>query len=291
MRAESFPIPTGGGLARLVGLLTLVGLVAACDPGAEAPPERESTRTGGIFGGTPAPRSAEDSAPEPGDRSSGAARATTTDDRRTGAPRPRRMSGLRSADTAGVDVSGMGYTVGSPDAPIRVVEFSDFGCGYCRKFHLETYPTLHEEYVETGKVRWTYIPFVLGIFPNGVEAARAGECAIDQGRFPPIRDRFFEDQDAWQETDDPLGVFVRLAREEGLDAERFRSCLEERQPEERVRRNIQLGQRVGVRGTPTFLVEGHPLQGALPVDVFRQVFERVLRDPAVGGGSTGGGEG
>lgn len=181
-----------------------------------------------------------------------------------------------TGDTARFDLSGMGYTVGAADAPIRVVEFSDFGCGYCRRFHLETYPTLHEEYVESGKVRWKYIPFVLGSFPNASEAAHAGECAIEQGKFPSLRRRLFEDQGEWRAANRPDEVFVRFARDEGLDADRFRTCLEEDRRADRVRQNVELGRRIGVRGTPTFIVQGYPLQGAQPVPVFRQIFEQLL---------------
>lgn len=185
-------------------------------------------------------------------------------------------------DPRSFDLARMGYTAGSSDAPIRVVEFSDFGCGYCRKFHIETYPALHREYVETGKVRWKYVPFVLGSFPNGREAAHAGECAIEQDGFPRMRRRLFEDQSQWRRSDRPVDVFVRLAEEEGLDAGRFRTCLEEGRRADRVRENVALGRRVGVRGTPTFVIQGYPLQGAQPVQVFRQIFERLLSAPPPG---------
>lgn len=188
---------------------------------------------------------------------------------------------------AGADVSGLGHDAGSVRAPIRVVEFSDFGCGYCRRFHVETYPTLHEEYVETGLVRWKYVPFTLGRFPNGEEAATAGECAIEQDRFPELRDRLFHDQRAWAGSDEPVDVLVRLAAAEGLDEERFRACLEEGdEAADRVRENGAAARAIGIRGTPTFFVDGHPLQGAQPVHVFRQILDRMLelRTSGAGGG-------
>lgn len=188
-----------------------------------------------------------------------------------------------------VDVAGLGHDSGDPGAPIRVVEFSDFGCGYCRRFHVETYPTLHEEYVETGLVRWKYVPFVLGRFPHGEVAATAGECAIEQGRFAPLRDRLFHDQRAWSRTNEPREVLIRLAAEEGLDGARFRTCIEENRPEERVRENVRAGRTLGVRGTPTFFIDGHPLQGAQPARVFRQIFDRLLDARREGAGTAGGG--
>ncbi|NIP61123.1 MAG: thioredoxin domain-containing protein [Gemmatimonadetes bacterium] len=177
-----------------------------------------------------------------------------------------------------VDVRMLGFNRGDPEAPIRVIEFSDFGCGYCRKFHLETFPTLEEEFIETGKVIWKYVPFVLGMFPNSVEAATAGECAGEQGRFAALRDRLFQDQPEWRKADEPHGLFARYADEEGLDVERFRACVEEGWVTDRVRRSVRAGHRIGVRGTPTFIVEGFPLQGALPTPVFREVFGRLLEE-------------
>jgi len=177
-----------------------------------------------------------------------------------------------------VDVRMLGFNRGDPEAPIRVIEFSDFGCGYCRKFHLETFPTLEEEFIETGKVIWKYVPFVLGMFPNSMEAATAGECAGEQGRFAALRDRLFQDQPEWRKAEEPYGLFARYAEEEGLDVERFRACVEEGWVTGRVRRSVRAGHRIGVRGTPTFIVEGFPLQGALPTPVFREIFGRLLEE-------------
>lgn len=207
--------------------------------------------------------------------------------------RPSAAGPPASDDTQTVNLTDLGFTRGAADAPIRVVEFSDFGCGYCRKFHAETYPALEEEYIETGKVAWKYIPFVLGMFPNAVEAAMAGECAGAQDRFAVMRDRLFRDQGEWRKASDPYELFKRFAREEGLDQDRFARCVDERRPSERVRANIQAGRDVGVRGTPMFLVQGYPLQGALPLSVFRDVFDRVLDagQEERGGGATGPGQG
>jgi len=180
------------------------------------------------------------------------------------------------------NVTGRGHNAGSPDAPIRVVEFSDFACPHCREFHLRSYPTIHEEFVETGTVLWKYIPYVLGSFPNSVEAARAGECAIEQEAFPPLRDRLFAEQPDWVQADDPRELFIGYAGEEGLDVEQFNSCLEEGRRDDEVQQNIELGRQVGIRGTPTFMVNGNVIQGNRPPEVFRDVFGMLL-DEAEGG--------
>jgi protein-disulfide isomerase len=177
-----------------------------------------------------------------------------------------------------LDITRIGYNQGSPDAPVKVIELSDFGCGYCMRFHTETYPTLREEYVEAGLVEWKFIPFVLGMFPNGMEAAEAAECAGAQEAFQPMKRRLFQDQRAWRDASDPTEFFTRLAREEGLDADRFRECLRRDLRMDRVRENIRLGREMGVRGTPNFVVAGVPLRGALPLATFREILDLVLKE-------------
>ena len=119
-----------------------------------------------------------------------------------------------------------GYDRGSTRAAVTVVEFADFGCRYCARFAAETYPALAAEFVKTGKVRWRYVPFVLGMFPNGDEAARAGTCAAEQGpaAFGRMHDRLFAGQDAWTSTGDAAGAFASLAGAAALDVPRFASC-------------------------------------------------------------------
>ena len=185
-----------------------------------------------------------------------------------------------------IELDALGYTLGSPDAPIRVIEFSDFGCGYCRKFHQETYPALVRDYVETGVISWQYIPYVLGIFPHGLEAALAGECAGEQGLIDVYGARLFEDQPEWKNHDGAVGdIFIRYAREEGLDVERFTQCIVEDWRRDRVRSNVVAGGQLGVRGTPTFFIPGYaPLSGALPEEMWAQAVEIILADQQKAGG-------
>jgi protein-disulfide isomerase len=170
----------------------------------------------------------------------------------------------------------MGYDWGDTDAPVRVMEISDFGCGFCRRFHEETFPSLLESYVETGLVQWKFLPFVLGKFPNGLEAAIAGECGGEQGQFFVMQDRLFEDQSGWRASSDPFPFFAQIAEEEGLDVSRYNGCVEGGWREGALRNNIRLGQEIGVRGTPTFLIDGVPVSGALPLDTFRDILDIAL---------------
>lgn len=175
----------------------------------------------------------------------------------------------------------MGFNHGSADAPVKVLEFTDFGCGYCRRFHQETYPTVADLYIDAGLVEWKHVPFVLGRFPNGLQAAMAAECAGEQDAFLPMHARLFEDQQTWKVRDDPYDLFVEMAREEGLDAARLKSCLEGGWRENALRDNLRLAAEVGVRGTPTFIIDGKVLPGFLPLSSFRDVLDMALQSRGI----------
>ena len=180
-----------------------------------------------------------------------------------------------------LQIAEMGYNQGSPDAPLKVMEISDFGCGFCRRFHEDTYPTIKEIYVDSGLVEWKHLPFVLGMFPNGLEAAMVAECAGEQDQFFTMQDRLFKDQGGWKNTSAPLPFMVAAAEEEGLDAQRLDNCIKGSWREARVRANIRLGQEMGVTGTPTFLVDNRILPGALPLDSFRDVLDMILTEKGI----------
>ncbi|MDT8340109.1 MAG: thioredoxin domain-containing protein [Longimicrobiales bacterium] len=189
---------------------------------------------------------------------------------------PSRAAGAAGAPAQELDIAQLGFNSGTEGAPVRVLEFSDFGCHYCRQFHIESFPALEAEYMATGKVEWKYVPIVIGLFPNAMEAARAGECAGEQGRFPEMRDLLFDRQRDWKNSSRPEPVLEALAREVGLDVARYNSCVSEGRRDERILAGTRFSREVGVRGTPTFFVVGYaPIPGAIPLDLFRQVLDTV----------------
>lgn len=180
-----------------------------------------------------------------------------------------------------IDLAVLGYDRGAPDAPVRVIEMSDYGCGYCRKFHEETWPVLREEFVESGEIQWKFLPFVSGMFKNSTAATRSAECVLEQGGelFEAMNHRIWGEQRAWKGSGEPEAVLRGLAAEVGADLRRYDSCLDEDRRQARVDQATAVAREVGVRGTPTFFVLGYPpLQGALPTDAFQQVLRTVVAD-------------
>jgi protein-disulfide isomerase len=180
-----------------------------------------------------------------------------------------------------IDVDTLGFDRGSEDAPVRVVEMSDYGCGYCRQFHQETFPHLNAEFIDAGKVEWKFLPFDNGMFKNSPHALRASECSLEQGPelFEALNERLWEDQAAWKGSDDASSLLSGWARESGVDVARYTSCIAEDRRNDRIAAATALARQVGVRGTPTFFVIGYPpLQGALPTETFRQVLSMVYAE-------------
>lgn len=174
-----------------------------------------------------------------------------------------------------LEVTGLGYALGRPDAPLHVVEFADMGCRECRRFAEETLPAIREEYIDTGRVYWQLIPYVSGLQPNGEEGSRAVECAAEQGAFWPMHDMLFARQTEWWTKMRPQRQYGRFAQELGLDDDRFGRCYRDRETVPRTERNTEAALAAGVRATPTFFVEGRWVLGALPVDLFREVLEQA----------------
>jgi len=202
--------------------------------------------------------------------------------------RPRSDLAMPSGDPEAIDVATLGFDRGDRASPVRVVEMSDYGCGFCRKFHMETLPTLLDDFVETGKVEWKFVTFITGMFENSLAASEAAECALEQGReyFLTLDDRLWVDQSEWKRSNEPEAVVRSWVAELGIDMTDFDSCVSEDRRLERVAAATSLARQLGVRATPTFFVVGYPpLQGALPTETFQEILNAVHADATSGGGN------
>ncbi|MEP7344709.1 MAG: thioredoxin domain-containing protein [Gemmatimonadaceae bacterium] len=177
----------------------------------------------------------------------------------------------------GVSLDGLGHDRGTSVAKNWVAEFLDFGCGYCAKFALETYPAIDKEFIASGKVRWKIVPFVSGQFPNSEEAAVSAECAGEQGKFPAMHDSLLASRKEWMKSDKPQDVFVRIGRTIGLNAAAAAKCATGDQARFRVRKQTMIAKRVNIRGTPTFFINGERIEGAVPLPLFRQVMQQLTK--------------
>jgi protein-disulfide isomerase len=160
--------------------------------------------------------------------------------------------------------------IGDPNAPVTLFEWSDFSCGFCGKFHKETYPLIKQNYVDTGKVKFVFMHFPV-IGQNSRIAALASECANEQGKFKEYVDVLFNNQGALASTN-----LKAYATQIGLDATTFNNCLDTEKYASKVTENQALGQSLGISGTPGFVLNGITISGAQPYDVFSAAIDAEL---------------
>ena len=160
---------------------------------------------------------------------------------------------------------------GEADAPVTVIEVSDYGCPHCRNFNLESAPTFDETYVDTGQVRWVVVPYALR--QETVSASVAALCAAEQDAFFPYHMRLFQLQST--ELAFTEAGYMQSAQSLDMDTEAFQSCLQEGTYTSIVQRNMQAAASAGVNATPTFFINGRKVEGNNP-DGVRQAIERAL---------------
>ena len=165
---------------------------------------------------------------------------------------------------------------GSADAPVTIVEFSDFQCHYCQEFATTTLRELDSTYIETGKVRLRHRHHV-NRGQESMLAALASECAGEQGQFWPYYDRLMAAGASPDKIDLTGNVLEGFAEELGLDMTGFKACLDSAGPREKVARDMALGDELGVRSAPIFFVDGMKIVGAQPFDAFQNLIEELLK--------------
>ena len=172
---------------------------------------------------------------------------------------------------------------GSPNAPVTVYEMSDFQCPYCGQFALNTFPQLERDYIRSGKVRWIFINFPLtSIHAHASAAAELALCAAKQQGFWPVHDLLFKHQKAWAPLKEAGPFFVSLVDSAGLSRPAMLSCLESPETVNSVRADAEGAARSGATSTPTFYIEGGLLEGAQPLNLFRQVLDSVYAAKTAG---------
>jgi protein-disulfide isomerase len=159
---------------------------------------------------------------------------------------------------------------GPADAPVTIVEFSDFQCPYCARFTQQTLPALEAKYGDVVRFVARHFP-VDQLHPLARQAAEAAECANEQGAFWAYRRLLYERQRGL----DAAGLKA-IAVEANLDGDAFEECLDSGRTADIVDRDLQDGLRAGVRGTPTSFVNGRPVIGAVPPEVFESFIEAAL---------------
>jgi protein-disulfide isomerase len=166
--------------------------------------------------------------------------------------------------------------MGPEDAPVTIVEFSDFQCPYCERAFTDVLPQVLDTYGD--QVRLVYRDFPLTqIHPQALPAAIAADCANDQGKFWEYHDLLFSNQSALDDAS-----LKSYADQLGLDQTAFDECVSTQAPFEEIRNDYQDGVNYGVSGTPTFFINGVRVTGAQPFAVFQAIIDQALAEANAG---------
>lgn len=177
--------------------------------------------------------------------------------------------------------------LGNVDAKATIIEFSDYQCPYCRKFWAETYQEIKKEYVETGKARIVFRDFpILEAHPSSFIAAEASECVREKGgdsAYYKMHDKIFSEQNI-MDSGNALGEVTKTipftkadlnkwAKESGYE---ISECLDSGKYKDEISKDLREGKAAGVKGTPSFFVNGKLIEGAKPFSDFKKEIEKVL---------------
>jgi protein-disulfide isomerase len=169
--------------------------------------------------------------------------------------------------------------LGSKDATVTMVEFTDYQCPFCQRFHMQVYGLLKKNFIDTGKVRFYSRDLPIdSLHPNATRAAQAARCAGDQGQFWQLRDVMATHPEALD-----LNSLVSDASMLMMDKEAFRACVEKGKYKEAVQGDLLEAMKIGADGTPAFVVgkstpdgvEGEMVVGAQPYPVFEEKFKQL----------------
>ncbi len=200
------------------------------------------------------------------------------------AVRPGEPSALAQDEKVTLSLPANSYSIGRQDAPLTLVEFTDYQCPFCRQFHITTFDELKKNFIDTGKLRYISLDFPLDMHENARRAAVAARCAGDQGRFWELRNVMIVN--ANQLKPENLLTYVTDLK---LDVDKFRACVESDRYRAEIDRQLAAGQAIGVSATPSFVlgrsgidkVDGIRLVGAMPYSVFDgKIKELLAKAPA-----------
>lgn len=170
---------------------------------------------------------------------------------------------------------------GSESATLDVVEFGDYQCPFCERFFQQTEPPITKDYVDTGKVKFYFLDFTI-VGPDSITLSQGAWCADEQGKYYQYHDYAYSHQGAENSGWGTAEKVKAFASDLGLDTQKFNSCLDSKKYESRIQHLYQLGQGLGITGTPTIFVGNEKIgftkvTGAQPYEVFQQIMNPYLQ--------------
>jgi len=178
---------------------------------------------------------------------------------------------VQAADTAGF----RGYVLGSDSAKVEITEYADYQCPFCQTFDQLQMPTIKQELIDAGRLRWRYRDFPLQQHSFSRLSAHSAACADEQGKYWEQHRRIYEGQQDWAEVRDAAPIFRQYAQAAGLDLARYDACMASAKYAGRIQASYDEGVRVGISATPTLLVGGRLYQGRLDSDAIARLVDSL----------------
>jgi protein-disulfide isomerase len=175
------------------------------------------------------------------------------------------------------NLTGFNPPLGNPNAPVKIIEFSDFQCPFCRKLYFESFKKIKEEYIDKELVVFYHRDFAF-LGPESLQASLASKCAREQNKFWEYVDILFKNQ-----AGENVGSFskenlIKFAEELNLDKEKFEKCLNEgKYMMNEIQQDLQAAQKLGVRGTPYLIINNDIVEGAYPYDYIKAIIEKYIK--------------
>ncbi len=171
--------------------------------------------------------------------------------------------------------------MGSKDAPLTLIEFSDYQCPFCGRFYRLILPQIKKDFIDTGRLKYVFRDFPLSMHPFAGKAAQAAQCSGEQGKYFDFHDKVFENQSSMN-----IDALKSYAKGLGLNMKDFNACLDGGKYADEIKKDMEAGVKAGVRGTPSFIlgrttsdgvIKGRLIRGAQPYQVFKSAIEELLK--------------
>ena len=205
---------------------------------------------------------------------------------------PKFINQVQAAATISPNLNADRNTLGDPNAPIQIIEFGDFQCPFCKRFHVETEPLLISSYIKTGKVYFTYRSAGNWVSQNigqgsteSQDAALAAYCAADQNKFWEMHAALFANNYGEDQGSFSSEHLTAIAKNTGLDMNIYQSCYDNDKYVNQVKQDYADTLAAGIQGTPSFVViykvkgvtQRTLIEGAQPFDAFQRIINAILQ--------------
>ncbi len=187
----------------------------------------------------------------------------------------------KDARAKAAEAAGLSRAKGAENATVRIYEIADFQCPFCARFATEQMAKIDSAFIKTGKVQWVFVNLPLPMHPNAWAASEAAMCAGSSNKFWPMHDKLYMNQAEWSAAADPATLFTRYAREVGVPAGPFATCVASDLVATLITNDIIFAASSRITGTPTFVINDEEvIVGVKTFEEWRDIIDAAAKKAA-----------